>query len=82
MTDPRDEVTRAVEALLARTRGAADGGTPSPEALAEANLLLARARAARAESPLVAAMRDLDPASTRAELVTRLAALRRALDFV
>lgn len=74
-----DEVRRAVLALLAEAGSAGTGEAPP---VASANALLARAQAARPDSPLIAAMRPLPGDAPRADLVTRLAALRRALDFV
>ena len=85
MAEPREDVRLAARALLERLRPLAhersDAASPAG-ALAGANALLASARAAVPESPLIAAMRPLDAGSTLADLVTRLAALQRAITFV
>ena len=85
MVERGEEVRLAARALLARVLPHARERAETPatgDALAEANALLARARAAVPESPLIAAMRPLEAGSTLAELTTRLAALERAITFV
>ena len=85
MVERGEEVRLAARALLGRVRPLAREGAGTPatdDALAEANALLALARAAVPESPLIAAMRPLEARSTLAELATRLAALERAITFV
>ncbi len=84
MVEPREEVRVAARALAERLRPLpAERSDAAPaDALAAVNALLARAGAAVPESPLIGAMRPLESGSTLADLVTRLAALQRAITFV
>lgn len=80
-----EEVRLAAGALLERVLPLVKERPEIPAAdgtLAEANTLLASARDAVPESPLIAAMRPLEAGSTLAALTTRLAALQRAITFV
>ena len=85
MAGRAEEVRRAARELRERGRQEAEAhpaAAPGADALAQANALLAGARAALPESPLVASMRPLGAGCTLAELTTRLAALERAITFV
>ncbi|MBI4255624.1 MAG: hypothetical protein HY616_11180 [Candidatus Rokubacteria bacterium] len=80
-----EEIRLTARALLERVLPLVKERPETPAAagtLAEANALLALARNAVPESPLIGAMRPLEAGSTLAQLGTRLAALERAITFV